>query len=373
MSSGVQVSDQCKNLYQKVKMNLSGKAKLNFAVFKISDDLTQIVPDEERIQLPQDDGRYIVYDYPYKSSFGASSKVILVMWCPSSVSIKKKMLYASSKDALKKCFNDVGGEFQADCAEDLCHKDIEGKVFRKKGNVLVASLALTDILVGLALCVESATWHPELFVLYRTDKASCLARSTWFHVCIISSMVHILAIAADRYLYIVWPFVHMRLATVKTYAVLIAALWVMAAVLGVVPVFVNQFHEYGVCDLAKFQPRGYVAIFAPAFYFICLLGASVLYLLVANLAWKKLRSVGPVGVAGDAEGRINLGRKLKAMRQSIVVFLGFFFSMSPHFIVYIVNDVTPVSHEARLMLGLPAYLNSGVNFFVYMALNRSSA
>nr|KAG5690128.1 hypothetical protein BaRGS_003451 [Batillaria attramentaria] len=97
MSSGVQVSDQCKNLYQKVKMNLSGKAKLNFAVFKISDDLTQIVPDEERM-------------------------------CPSSVSIKKKMLYASSKDALKKCFNDVGGEFQADCAEDLCHKDIEGKL-----------------------------------------------------------------------------------------------------------------------------------------------------------------------------------------------------------------------------------------------------
>nr|KAG5690126.1 hypothetical protein BaRGS_003449 [Batillaria attramentaria] len=132
------------------------------------------------------------------------------------------------------------------------------KEVRKKGNVLVASLALTDILVGLALCVESATWHPELFVLYRTDKASCLARSTW-------------------------------LATVKTYAVLIAALWVMAAVLGVVPVFVNQFDEYGVCDLAKFQPRGYVAIFAPAFYFICLLGASVLYLLVANLAWKKLR------------------------------------------------------------------------------------
>nr|KAG5690129.1 hypothetical protein BaRGS_003452 [Batillaria attramentaria] len=106
MSSGVQVSDQCKNLYQKVKMNLSGKAKLNFAVFKISDDLTQIVPDEERMcvsdgggekkgtpigeqpcefaelisELPQDDGRYIVYDYPYKSSFGASSKVILVMW-----------------------------------------------------------------------------------------------------------------------------------------------------------------------------------------------------------------------------------------------------------------------------------------------------
>nr|KAG5690183.1 hypothetical protein BaRGS_016574 [Batillaria attramentaria] len=169
------------------------------------------------------------------------------------------------------------------------------KEVRTKGNVLVASLAVTDVLVGLALCVESASWHPELFVLYRTDKTSCLARSTMLHICLISSMVHILTIAADRYLYIVWPFVHMRLATHSMYAGLIVSIWVVAVVIGVLPAFINQFDEYGVCDLAKFQPRGYVAIFAPAFYFICLLGALVFYMLVANLAWKKLRSVGRSG------------------------------------------------------------------------------
>lgn len=151
MASGVQVSDGCKDLYQKVKMKLSGKTKLNYAVFMISGDLTQIVPDPDRVctpgaggdtpageqpaeftdliaNLPQDDGRYIVYDYPYKGSFGPTSKIVLVMWCPDNVSIKKKMLYASSKDALKKSFNDVGGEFQADCAEDLVHKDMEAKL-----------------------------------------------------------------------------------------------------------------------------------------------------------------------------------------------------------------------------------------------------
>nr|KAG5703201.1 hypothetical protein BaRGS_027366 [Batillaria attramentaria] len=244
------------------------------------------------------------------------------------------------------------------------------KEVRKKGNILVASLAVTDILVGMSLVVESASLHPDLVFLYRTDKTNCLARSTAIHVSIISSMVHILAIAADRYLYIVWPFVHMRLATAKAYAGLIAALWVVGAVLGVLPALINQFDKYGVCDLAKFQPRGYRVIFTPAFYFSCLLGALVFYLLVANLAWKKLRSVAPVGVAGDAEGNINLGRKLKAMRQSIVVFVGFFFSMSAHFTVYIVNDVNPVPHNVRIMLSLGVYLNSGVNFFVYLALNR---
>lgn len=99
MSSGVQVSDACKESYQQVKMNLQGKKKLRYSVLKISDNLKEIVVDEERIcseadmekeepahfmdiirGLPEDDGRYIVYDYPYQGSFGKSSKVILIMW-----------------------------------------------------------------------------------------------------------------------------------------------------------------------------------------------------------------------------------------------------------------------------------------------------
>lgn len=128
-------------------MNIKGKKKLRFAVFKIADDLTHIEPDTERNAtaenmdaeepanfqsiigaLPPDDGRYIIYDYPFQGSFGPSSKIILVLWVPEKITIKKKMLYASSKDALKKSFPDCSGEFQADCPDDLTHKDIEAKL-----------------------------------------------------------------------------------------------------------------------------------------------------------------------------------------------------------------------------------------------------
>lgn len=147
MASGVVVNDVCKEIYNQVKMNLKDKKKLRYAIFKISNNLKEIVADTERMRtaedmdreepahfqeliksLPQDDGRYLVYDYPYQGSFGSSSKVILVMWVPSSISIKKKMLYASSKDGLKKCFPDYGGEFQADCADDLSDADIQAKL-----------------------------------------------------------------------------------------------------------------------------------------------------------------------------------------------------------------------------------------------------
>lgn len=128
-------------------MNLQGKKKLRYAIFRISDNLKEIIVDEERMgtaenmdmeepghfqevikNLPTNDGRYLFYDYPYQGSFGSSSKVILVMWVPSNITIKKKMLYASSKDGLKKSFPDCGGEFQADCADDLTDSDITQKL-----------------------------------------------------------------------------------------------------------------------------------------------------------------------------------------------------------------------------------------------------
>jgi len=130
---------------------MKGKEKLVYAVFRMSDDLKSVVIDEDRMgnssdpgttevesyqsiftgviqDLPKDDGRYVIFDYHYKGSFGNTSKMILVLWAPNDISIKKKMLYASSKDALKKCFPDMGGEFQADCPEDLSHADIETKL-----------------------------------------------------------------------------------------------------------------------------------------------------------------------------------------------------------------------------------------------------
>lgn len=80
-------------------MNLSGKPKLRYAVFRISDNLKEVIIDKERMNsaadmgreepahfmeivrgLPQDDGRYLVYDFPYQESYGPASKIILILW-----------------------------------------------------------------------------------------------------------------------------------------------------------------------------------------------------------------------------------------------------------------------------------------------------
>lgn len=99
MSSGVAVSDEVKNCFQQVKMNTKSGSKLRYGVFKIGEDFKDIVVDKSLMStasestreepshftevicgLPQDDGRYVVYDYPYTESYGDTSKLIFILW-----------------------------------------------------------------------------------------------------------------------------------------------------------------------------------------------------------------------------------------------------------------------------------------------------
>ncbi|XP_076435139.1 uncharacterized protein LOC143274987 [Babylonia areolata] len=141
MSSGVKLGEKCFEIFNKVKMNSKGH-KRRFVVYKITDDLTEIIEDEcikcednhpqfwELIQrLPDKDARYIVYDYPFKAKSGAdTSKLIQLMWCPEHTPVKHKMVYAASKEVVKKMINEEVPYFQVDCLDDICEADILSKV-----------------------------------------------------------------------------------------------------------------------------------------------------------------------------------------------------------------------------------------------------
>merc|ERR1712168_1195049 len=62
--------------------------------------------------------RYGLYDFEYShqcqgTSGSQKAKLILISWCPDNASIKKKMLYASSLEALKKALVGVHKYIQA--------------------------------------------------------------------------------------------------------------------------------------------------------------------------------------------------------------------------------------------------------------------
>jgi len=118
-SSGVGVSDDVLTKYQELKLGHS----LRYALFKLNGDQSEVVVDtsappsatyDDFVKcLPANDCRYAVYDFEYDADGGVRNKILFVVWAPDSAKIKAKMLYASSKDAVRKKLVGIGCEVQA--------------------------------------------------------------------------------------------------------------------------------------------------------------------------------------------------------------------------------------------------------------------
>jgi len=125
--SGVKLTEGCMTTYQEIQKS----KKHRYATFVIQGGMIEVETVGDRNNSYQDflndlhqkdgdadDCRYGVYDYDYQfNPDGAEatfkSKIFLMSWCPDSSKIKKKMLYSSSFDTLKRAFVGVHKVVQA--------------------------------------------------------------------------------------------------------------------------------------------------------------------------------------------------------------------------------------------------------------------
>ena len=114
------------------------RSKYGYIIYKISDDKKFIEIeckgekgasfDEFVSKMPDGDCRYGVLDVEINTKSGATTnKLIFVAWSDDNASVKPKMLYASSKDALKKALTGINEEYQATERGDLDYADIQKK------------------------------------------------------------------------------------------------------------------------------------------------------------------------------------------------------------------------------------------------------
>ena len=141
MSSGVAVADDCVTVYESMKI----KKECKWVVYAIKDKKTIIVEKEGKTadfagkepqdvfdemckNFPDDEARYAVFDCPIIAKSGAeTNKLIFMMWNSDNAPVKSKMLYASSKDALKKKLTGIENEYQATDRGELDLKDVAKK------------------------------------------------------------------------------------------------------------------------------------------------------------------------------------------------------------------------------------------------------
>ncbi|KAJ2993506.1 cofilin [Globomyces sp. JEL0801] len=129
MSSGVQVQDIAVEVFQELKL----KKSYRYIIFSLSDDFTTIgvlhksekgTYDEFLSQLPKDGCRYAVYDFEFPTPDGIRNKLLFYAWSPDTAKIKQKMLYASSKDGLRKKLDGVYTEVQGTDLSEVSYETV---------------------------------------------------------------------------------------------------------------------------------------------------------------------------------------------------------------------------------------------------------
>ncbi|KAK1772499.1 cofilin [Phialemonium atrogriseum] len=135
--SGATVSPECIESYNKLKLDKVYK----YIVFKLSDDNRQIVVEEASADKDWDSfretlinattksksgavgkgPRYAVYDVEYQlaSGEGTRNKITFIAWSPDDAGVMAKMVYASSKEALKRSLPGIAVELQANDSDDI--------------------------------------------------------------------------------------------------------------------------------------------------------------------------------------------------------------------------------------------------------------
>ncbi|KAJ7244967.1 actin depolymerizing factor [Mycena haematopus] len=129
-SSGVAVNEQCIAEYQKLKL---GK-KIKYIIFGLNSSNTEIVVvktsesqnyDEFIADLPEAECRWAVYDFEFeKEDGGKRSKLVFVAWGPDDAKIKAKMVFASSKDALRRSLDGIAVEIQGTDFSEVAYEAI---------------------------------------------------------------------------------------------------------------------------------------------------------------------------------------------------------------------------------------------------------
>ncbi|QLL30370.1 hypothetical protein HG536_0A01870 [Torulaspora globosa] len=139
--SGVAVADESLQAFNDLKL---GK-KYKFVLFALNDSKTSIVVKETSTdqsydafleKLPENDCLYAIYDFEYEinGNEGKRSKIVFYTWSPDTAPVRSKMVYASSKDALRRALNGVSTDIQGTDFAEVSYETVLEKVSRSAGS-----------------------------------------------------------------------------------------------------------------------------------------------------------------------------------------------------------------------------------------------
>jgi cofilin len=87
-SSGVNVPDECKKLFQEFRFAKSGEG-IKYIIFRVNDEKTEIIIEKTSKdsnynnfleQLPEKECRWVTYDFEYETDEGPRKRIVFISW-----------------------------------------------------------------------------------------------------------------------------------------------------------------------------------------------------------------------------------------------------------------------------------------------------
>ena len=130
VDANLEVAEQCLSAFNRIKMDKD----IRYVIFKIENQRVVVVDkvgqlstsfDSFHQDIPPNEPRFIVFDLEFRNNDGLNlNKIIFIHWCPDTSRVNEKMVYASTKENLKKRFVGIFKEIQASTLEDLQHASL---------------------------------------------------------------------------------------------------------------------------------------------------------------------------------------------------------------------------------------------------------
>ncbi|XP_020582529.1 actin-depolymerizing factor 5-like [Phalaenopsis equestris] len=119
-TEGMKVREECRECFMEMKW----KRVHRYIVFKIDEGSRAVMVDklggaaegyaDLAASLPHDDCRYAVFDFDFVSIDNCQkSRIFFITWSPTASRIRAKILYATSKQGLRRVLDGVHYEVQA--------------------------------------------------------------------------------------------------------------------------------------------------------------------------------------------------------------------------------------------------------------------
>ncbi|NXL87833.1 GP119 protein, partial [Alectura lathami] len=239
-----------------------------------------------------------------------------------------------------------------------------------KGHYFILNLAVADAMVGFTV-MGLAT--DELSQPFHLQQSFCVLQMAFVTSSSAASILSLTLVACDRHLAIRKPFHYFQLVTGMRVGVCLLGLWLLAGVVGFLPVLVPGFQKlssHGKCSFfGVFRPSYMLTVscvgFFPALFLFIYLYCDMLK--VASVHVQHIREVEHVGLAGGCPPSRTTS-DMKAMRTVAILIGCFVLSWLPFFIAGIVQTACTKCIPSSVIdsyLWLLGLCNSLVNPLLY--------